>query len=135
MFLGEFQHTLDGKLRLAIPSELRKRWDPAVHGEELIASPGPNGALWLWPEKLFERLAGELGTSLRQDAEMADFQRKVFSQSAALSIDSAGRIRIPDRMLMKHGLSGTIVVIGAGHHMELFSSHGWERECERLNRA
>lgn len=135
MFLGEFQHTLDAKQRLAIPNELRKRWNPAEHGEALIASPGPNGALWLWPERTFERLAGELGTSLRQDADMADFQRKVFSQSASLSIDSAGRIRIPDRMLSKYGLSGAIVVIGAGHHMELFSSQGWERELNRLDRS
>ncbi len=132
MFLGEFQHTLDAKQRLAIPNELRKCWRKDQHGESMVAAPGENGALWLWPEKTFHKLAGDLGTSLRQERGMSDFQRRLFSQSASVSIDGAGRIRIPDRMLTKHGLSGEVVVIGAGEHMELHSTHGWALELERL---
>jgi len=101
----------------------------------MVAAPGQNGALWLWPEKTFDKLAGDLGTSLREEAPMADFQRRLFSQSAVLTIDGSGRIRIPERMLAKYGLSGEIVVIGAGQHMELFSTHGWALELERISQA
>ncbi|MDA1008243.1 MAG: hypothetical protein O2800_04475 [Planctomycetota bacterium] len=133
MFLGEFQHSLDAKQRLAIPNELRRAWRPDRHGEAFIAAPGANGALWLWPEKTFESYAGDLGGSLVEVPAMADFQRRIFSQSAHLPIDSSGRIRLPERMLTKHGLAGSIMLIGAGHHVELFSPQGWDAEIKRLD--
>ena len=55
MFLGEYEHSLDAKQRLAIPSEIRDAWDEDSHGKLFIAAPGQNGCLWLWPEKKFEK--------------------------------------------------------------------------------
>jgi MraZ protein len=106
LFLGEYEHSLDPKQRLAIPAEIRDVLRPDVHGEALIAAPGANGCLWLWPEKTFHELSGALGGSLLGDEDMQQFERLIFSQAARLPIDSAGRVRIPDRLLQAFGLSG-----------------------------
>ena len=43
MFLGEYEHSLDAKQRLAIPAEVRDAWKPDRHGEAFVAAPGQNG--------------------------------------------------------------------------------------------
>ena len=132
LFLGEYEHTLDQKQRLAIPSELRDVFDPKVHGEAFIAAPGANGSLWLWPEKTFAQLSVDLGGSLLGDPSTQDFERLVFSQSARVPLDSAGRVRIPDRLLARFGLSGSIMILGVRDHLELTEPTAWKREQERL---
>ncbi len=132
LFVGEFEHTLDQKQRLAIPSELREVLDHKVHGEGFIAAPGPNKCLWLWPEKTFAQLAGALGGSLLGDPGMQDFERAVFSKAARVPLDSAGRVRIPDRLLQKYGLNGAIMVLGVKDHLELVTLHDRRQEEERM---
>ena len=132
LFLGEYEHTLDQKQRLAIPSELRDVFDPKVHGEAFIAAPGANGSLWLWPEKTFAQLSHSLGGSLVGDPSMQDFERHVFSQAARVPLDNAGRIRIPDRLLQKFGLAGSIMVLGVRDHLELTEPGAWKREQDRV---
>ena len=60
-FLGEYEHSIDAKQRLAIPAEVRDLLHPESHGSAFVAAPGGNGSLWLWPEKTFETLSQELG--------------------------------------------------------------------------
>lgn len=127
LFLGEFQHSLDAKQRLAIPSELRGVIDPAIHGEALIVAPGPNGALWLWPERTFERLASQLGGSLVGDEELMVFERQLFSRAARLPIDGAGRVRIPDRLLREFELRDAVTILGVRDHLELMRPDQWSQ--------
>lgn len=135
LFLGEYEHTLDQKQRLAIPSELRDVFDPKVHGEAFIAAPGANGSLWLWPEKTFAQLSQDLGGSLLGEPGLQDFERLVFSQAARVPLDSAGRVRIPDRLLAKFGLAGSIMILGVRDHLELTDPEAWKRDQERLQPA
>jgi DNA-binding transcriptional regulator/RsmH inhibitor MraZ len=63
---------------------------------------------------------------------MQDFERHVFSQAARVPLDNAGRIRIPDRLLQKFGLAGSIMVLGVRDHLELTEPGAWKREQERV---
>ena len=132
LFLGEYEHSLDPKQRLAIPAEIRDVLRPEVHGEALIAAPGANGGLWLWPEKTFQELSSALGGSLLGDEDMQQFERVIFSQAARMPIDSAGRIRIPDRLLQAFGLSGSVMILGVRDHLEICDPKSWKAEQARL---
>ena len=57
LFTGEYEHQIDAKQRMAIPAEVRSRMSSETDGDALYLVPGANGALWLWPEKTFERMA------------------------------------------------------------------------------
>lgn len=135
LFVGEYEHTLDQKQRLSVPSEVREVMDHKIHGEGFMAAPGANGSLWLWPEKTFHQLSAALGGSLVGDPGMQDFERMVFSQAARVPMDGAGRIRIPDRLLQKFGLTGNIMILGVRDHLELCAPGDWKREQERLQPA
>ncbi|MDE0887990.1 MAG: hypothetical protein OSA40_00885 [Phycisphaerales bacterium] len=132
LFLGHFEHTIDTKNRLAIPAELRDVFDEATHGTAFVAAPGATGNLWLWPERTFAELASELGGSLLGDEDQIDFERVIFSQSARCPIDSAGRIRLPDRLLTRYGLSGSVMVMGVRDHLEVILPEDWRREQASL---
>ncbi len=135
LFIGEFEHELDAKQRLAIPSELRACLPRDGEDAVFVAAPGPNRCVWLWPEVTFEELSKTLGGSLVGDDSMQSFERLLFSQSARTPLDKAGRIRIPDRMLERFGLSGTIVILGVRDHLELCSVSQWKGEHNQLEPA
>jgi MraZ protein len=131
LFTGEYEHTIDAKQRLAIPAEVRSRMTPELHGEALYLVPGANGALWLWPERTFEKMASALEHSLVPGEEMMEFEELLFPQSKRLELDSAGRIRIPEQMLSEFGLGQTITILGMKDHLELRDPQQWKAQREQ----
>lgn len=125
LFTGEYEHTVDAKGRLAIPSEIRNRLDPAVHGRGLYLAPGPSDALWLWPAKTFERMAAASEASLLPDEDLLEFEELLYSQSTHVELDSAGRIRIPERLLNMAQLGSSVVLLGVKDHLELRDPQRW----------
>ena len=127
LFTGEFEFAIDPKQRLAIPAEIRSALDPAVHGKGFYLAVGPNGALWLWPERTFELMAGALEKSLLPGEEMMDFEELLFSQAARLPLDKAGRVRLPERLLRLAGIEDRVVILGVRDHLELRDPEDWGR--------
>jgi len=119
MLFGLHEHSLDSKNRLAIPSAVRDVLRPDVHGERFIAAPGLNGCLWLWPEKTFERWAASQGQTLSNPEEVARFEFLLFSQASSLSLDRVGRVCLPERLVTRYGLSGTLAIAGVRDHLEV----------------
>ena len=93
-FFGQHQHVIDAKQRLAIPAAIRDVLSKEVHGSVFWASPGPNGQLWLWPEKTFERYAANLEGSLLPQQESMEYEQMLFAQSQRCPVDAAGRVRL-----------------------------------------
>lgn len=135
LFTGEYEHTVDDKQRLAIPSEIRSRLDPERHGNGFYAVPGPNGALWMWPEKTFEQMAQAMDQSLLPAEELMEFEELLFSQAARSPVDKSGRVRLPERLLALAGIEGEAVVLGVKDHLELRSPADWQaRRQEKLDK-
>ena len=127
MFHGEFEHSLDAKRRLAIPSGFRDWLQEACPGDALIAAPGSNYTLWVWPARQFLKAVDELGRpEIAPEPEKAMLASMVFSQSARVDFDSVGRIRIPDRLLNDFKLESQVVIAGAGMYFELMTPEAWK---------
>ena len=127
LFTGEYLHTIDSKQRLAIPADHRSVMDPERDGNAFYAGPGPNGAIWLWSEKRFERLAEQIEQSLLPAVEILAFDELLFPSLRRLEMDASGRIRIPEPMLVESGLGNSVVVAGMRDHLELRDPEEWER--------
>ncbi|MHC5002907.1 MAG: division/cell wall cluster transcriptional repressor MraZ [Planctomycetota bacterium] len=131
LFTGEYEHTIDAKQRLAIPADVRSRLDPEQFGEAFYLVPGPNGCLWLWPERTFERMAGSTERSLLPAEELMEFEELLFSQATRLEMDKTGRIRLPERMMRRFGLEGTVTILGVKDHLELRDAERWRVQLEQ----
>ncbi|MEY4182945.1 MAG: Transcriptional regulator MraZ [Planctomycetota bacterium] len=114
LFTSTYIHSLDAKRRLAIPAQWRARLDPTVHGARIMVSPGSGGRLCLWTEKEFELQAEPFRSGLVNDAAAARRATILFSNSDALEVDTAGRVRIPDRLLDLFKLEDKVVLLGVG---------------------
>ena len=130
LFLGEYEHTIDAKRRLAIPAEVRDVFSPQEHGSAFVAAPGAKDTLWLWPERTFDQQARDMQRSLLGDEDLEEFERMYFSQSARIPLDSAGRVRLPERLLTQYALTGVVMVLGVRDHLELMTPEKYRMETK-----
>jgi len=119
-FFGTYEHSLDSKGRVILPSRFRP---PFEHGGYL--SEARDGCLALWTPEEFERQMEEMqeraGTS-RSNRNMARFWA---SASRELEIDRQGRMVLPARMREYAGLQGDVVVAGVIDRVELWNPVRW----------
>jgi MraZ protein len=133
LFTGEHEFTVDAKQRLAIPAEIRGQLESAGEPMAFYLVPGPNGALWMWPERTFTAMAGAMEQSLLPAEEMMEFDELLFSQAARLDLDKTGRVRLPERLMQLAGIGQQVVVLGVKDHLELRDRAAWhERRREKL---
>ena len=128
LFTGEYEHTFDTKQRLAIPADIRGQLEAEQHGEILYLAPGANGALWLWPEHVFERMTSAAEGTLLPGDEVMQFDELMFPYTRRLEIDKNGRVRIPQDMLGEFGLDQTVIILGMRDHLELREPQQWKRQ-------
>ena len=118
VFTGRYEHTIDAKGRLAVPSDVRAQWRQE-DGDAWYALP-VQGMVRLYTEAGFRELAGSmLPRTLATSQEAAEFKRLLFSRSARLPMDSAGRVRIPEWMLTEMGIGREVFVLGSGDCLEV----------------
>ena len=96
---------------------------------------GANGALWLWPRRAFEQIAGKVEPSLAPPPGLMDFDEMTFPEAEQLDLDSAGRIRLPQELVTDAGLGTRVLLVGVRHHLEIWDPEVWEaRRRERAAR-
>src|SRR5436189_4744248 len=124
---GNFSRTLDEKLRVAIPKELRDAAD-LPSGGVVYATQGTDGSLAVYPEKTFSQLADRLSAGSPTAPAMRDYNRLFFSNARRLEVDSQGRVRIPSELAAHAGLTKEkeAMLLGIRDHMELWDRERWE---------
>jgi MraZ protein len=131
LFTGEIDRSIDDKLRVSIPSEMRSGFSTGAGPGIVYATPGLNDAIWLWPEATFESMANTLEQSLLPDEDVMDFEQIHFSQSRRIEIDKSGRIRLPEALLSFAQITDHVFVLGVKDHLELVDATMWEEVREQ----
>lgn len=127
-FSGKPELSIDAKQRLAIPAKTRTRLEQARMGNALYIIWGANGVLWLWPERIFEEIAGEIEPTLTPAKEQMEFDELTFPETQRLDIDNAGRIRLPQELLEEAGLGSRVMLVGVRHHLEIWDPEAWRAQ-------
>lgn len=135
LFTGHYEHTIDSKRRLAIPADIRSRWEAERDGAAWYAVPWPGGIIRLYTEAVFKSRAADYWMSLTPDEDEAELLRTLFGLSARLEPDSAGRIRFPDEMLDLVGLGTEVALVGVRDYLEVWDRAVWRGSMkDRLER-
>jgi MraZ protein len=133
LFTGTYEHTIDAKQRLAIPSDVRDRLDPQRDGQALYITLGEGPTLRIYTEKGFERRAEQLEQSELPAEELLDHEEVLFSLAHRVELDKQGRVRLPEQLLKWTDPGRDIVLIGAKDHLQIHPRQQWlDRLTERL---
>lgn len=137
VFTGTYEHAIDAKHRLAIPSDIRRDLQRALGTGEgdtvvLYCVLGGPDVLCLYTEPGYQRLAEELRQSDLDPVELLDYEEVFYANSKRIEMDSAGRVRLPDHLLTQTGLAGEVVIAGAGDHLKIRDRAAWAAKIETV---
>lgn len=122
MLLGEYQHSVDEKGRLAIPARFRKTLSQGV-----VVTKGLDGCLYLYPLDEWSKLAEKLSRLPLNQADSRAFSRMMLAGASHIEIDSQGRILVPDYLRKYAGIAARAVVVGLYNRAEIWEEERWQQ--------
>jgi MraZ protein len=132
IFRGTFEHALDAKHRLTVPSKFRA----ALAGGVVLAAspetaPGAPRTIAIWTPDSYDEYTKSALTGLSPISPRArDLKRFFFNYSHDTELDSAHRVMIPPPLMEYANLSKDVVVTGSGECLEVWdrAKYGGYRE-------
>ncbi len=122
LFSGAYEHNIDAKNRLAIPSPVRATLEEMGLGKKLFVALGTRqGTLAIWPQEHFRAMAKQLPRSPIPDPALALYEQFLFSTTHSVDLDSQGRILIPEGLIQMAGISQKVFIIGVYDHLEIWN--------------
>lgn len=121
MFTGEYNHTIDTKGRLIIPSKFRE-----LLGEEFVVTKGMDGCLFVYANDDWSAFEQKLTSLPLINKEARKFARFFLAGAALVEVDKQGRILLPANLREFAGLDKDVVLVGVGSRIEIWSKTGWE---------
>ncbi|HHV32305.1 division/cell wall cluster transcriptional repressor MraZ [Caproiciproducens sp. LBM24188] len=119
MLIGEYQHNIDPKGRVIIPSKFREDL-----GECFYVTKGLDGCLFVLSPEEWARLQEKI--KAMPISKSRGLQRFFFSGAAEVEPDKQGRILLPQTLRDYAGLTRDVTVIGASTRAEIWDSARWE---------
>ena len=120
MLIGEYNHSIDAKKRLAIPAKLRK-----LFGDRAVITRGLNNCLFLYPIRQWQKLTEKLGQLPGGQGDTRSFSRLMFSGAMEVELDQLGRILVPDYLKSYAELAQRVVIIGVYDRLEVWDEKRW----------
>ncbi len=128
MFTGEFQHTLDGKGRVIIPSRLRDGL-----GDSFVITRGLDQCLFVYPSSEWVRLEQKMKQLPFTKKDSRAFSRLFFSGAMEVEADKQGRVLIPQNLRDYAGIEKEVVFIGVSGRVEIWSESSWKNYFGEAN--
>ena len=120
MFIGEYQHNVDLKKRLALPSRFRKEL-----GSKVVVTRGLDKCLFVYPLKVWKEIAEKLGTFPMGESATRSFVRIMLSGAVDVDLDSQGRILLPDYLKEYAGVEKNVTIAGVFNRLEIWDENKW----------
>lgn len=119
--MGEYNHTIDTKGRLIIPSKFRE-----ALGEEFVVTKGLDGCLFVYDNKEWAAFEEKLKSLPLTNKDARQFVRFFLAGAAMAEVDKQGRILVPSVLREFAGLEKEVVLIGVASRVEIWSKERWE---------
>lgn len=121
MFMGEYQHSLDEKARVTIPSKYRGQL-----GESFVLTKGLDGCLFIYAQQEWADFEHKLKNLPLTNTNARKFVRFFLSGAVECMTDKQGRILIPNTLRTYSSIEKDIVFIGMSNHIEVWSLEKWQ---------
>jgi len=124
-YAGTFPRSVDAKNRITIPSGWLNEGPQEFH-----AIPHSSGdCLVIMPPEEFDSIAATIKASGRSVDEQRRIIRQIYSKARAVSVDSQGRILLPEEQCGALKLKGNVELVGGHSRFEIWNEKRWAEVC------
>ena len=125
MFYGQYEHTIDKKGRVILPSRFRDMFKE--YGiERLYVTTGLDNCLFLFTEDEWKSQESKLKSMPFTKSDFRKFNRMYFSGASQIDFDKQGRILLPKYLKDFAEIKRDVVIIGVANRMEIWSKERWQ---------
>ena len=129
MFRGRYEHTLDSKGRISIPSKFREILTEEYDNQLVITN--FDHCVVAFPQQEWSNLEQKMGSLSLIKREARTFLRFFYSSGIDCAIDKQGRLLIPQALRDYASIRKEVVLVGEGKKIEIWSKERWEEEFRR----
>ena len=122
MFIGEYQHNIDQKGRMAVPSKFRKALTKGA-----VVTKGLDDCLFLYTKDEWKKLADKLAALPIARANTRAFARLMLAGAMDVEIDRQGRMLIPDYLRKYASMNKKVVITGLYNRLEIWDETKWDK--------
>lgn len=120
MFMGEYNHTIDAKGRLIVPSRFREKL-----GSDFVVTKGLDGCLFVYPNEEWTSIEEKFRNIPLTTKDARKFSRFFFAGAAVCEVDRQGRILLPQVLREFADLQKDVVLAGVLGRIEIWSKERW----------
>ncbi|MBR6230374.1 MAG: division/cell wall cluster transcriptional repressor MraZ [Lachnospiraceae bacterium] len=124
MFSGEYNHSIDEKGRLIIPTKFRFEL-----GEKFILTRGLDGCICIYPMSEWDALEEKLRGLPLTNKNSRLVTRFLVGGAVTCELDKQGRILIPGPLREHAGLTKDVVLAGTLERIEIWDKARWNETC------
>ncbi len=122
MFMGEYNHTVDAKGRLIVPSKFREQL-----GDEFVVTKGLDGCLFVYQNTEWKALEEKLHALPLTNANARKFSRFFLAGATTCEVDKQGRILLPAVLRDFASIDKEAVLVGVGSRIEIWNREAWNQ--------
>lgn len=127
MFLGQYQHRIDSKSRLTIPSRYRE-----LLAEGAYITQGFDRNLMVLTSLVFQNIAARVNSMSLTDPAARQLRRLIFATAENVEVDRSGRILIPQFLREVAQLDNEAIIVGAGSYFEIWEPTEWQKRVGEI---
>ena len=124
MFMGEYNHTIDIKGRLIVPTKFREQL-----GEAFVIAKGNDGCLAIYTNEAWETFMKKI-QSLPANKDIRTYVRAVAGSAVAVETDKQGRVLVPGNLREYAGLDKDVVLAGVIDKIEVWDKQRWNSQTD-----
>ncbi len=122
MFIGEYQHTLDPKNRIIMPSKFREKL-----GDSFVMTKGLDNCLFVYSSQEWTIVEEKLKSLPMTNKDARAFVRFFFAGACECELDKQGRVLMPNNLKEYAKIDKELVIIGVSTRIEVWSREEWNK--------
>lgn len=126
MFSGNYQHVLDEKNRVAIPSAIKEIIVEKRDGRGFYITRGLEGCLFMFPPRLYDEFVTNYIKKLPHNSLRRRLERAFSAPAFKTFCDPQGRVVIPQDLKEYAGLGRDVVLVGVPDRIEIWDARKWK---------
>jgi MraZ protein len=132
VFRGRYEHTIDAKGRLSIPSKFREIL-VANYDERLILT-NFDMSLWAYPVREWKAVEEKVASLPQFKPEVKALQRFFISAATECPVDPNGRIIVPTTLRKYAALMKDVVIVGMTKRFEIWARERWQKVFDQAEK-